>query len=90
VAAKPETNMSTQSQAVAIKAPRAGTKQAKLVGLLSRKNGVTLETASKALGWLPHTTSATMTSLRKRGYVILCNKRENKASLYAISTGKTP
>jgi len=81
--------MSIRVQIIDIKAPRAGTKQAKLVGQLSRKNGIKLDEASTALGWLPHTTSATITSLRKCGYVIISNKRENKGSLYAISTAKT-
>jgi len=38
--------------------------------MLSRKSGVTLTKASEGLDWLPHTTSAAMTSLRKRGYAI--------------------
>lgn len=64
--------------------PRDGTKQAKLVAMLSRKSGVTLTKASEALGWLPHTTSATMTGLRKRGYAIVRTERPNKDSVYAI------
>jgi hypothetical protein len=64
--------------------PRDGTKQAKLVSMLSRKSGVTLAKASEALGWLPHTTSATMTGLRKRGYAITRTERPNKDSVYFI------
>lgn len=74
----------TQTQTTEIKPPREGTKQAKLVGMLSRKSGVTLTKASEALGWLPHTTSATMTGLRKRGYDIARIERTNKDSVYAI------
>lgn len=77
-----------QVNKAAVKAPREGSKQAKLVIMLSRKSGVTLETASEALGWLPHTTSATMTGLRKRGYDITRLKRENKDSLYVIHAGE--
>lgn len=76
--------MNTQTLVPEIKAPRAGSKQSKLVAMLSRKSGVTLEKASEALGWLPHTTSATMTGLRKRGYDITCIKRDGKDSLYVI------
>lgn len=47
------------------KAPRAGTKQAKLVDMLSGKIGVTLEKASADLAWQKHTTSAAITGLRK-------------------------
>lgn len=66
--------------------PREGTKQAKLVSLLSRKSGVTLEKAAEALGWQKHTTSATMTGLRKRGYIIDREMREGKPSVYRIKT----
>lgn len=69
-----------------IKAPRDGSKQAKLVALLSRKAGVTLAKASEALGWQPHTTSATMTGLRKRGYIIERQEREGKDSVYFIKS----
>lgn len=67
-----------------IKTPREGSKQAKLVAMLSRKTGVTLAKASEVLGWQTHTTSATMTGLRKRGYVIERQAREGKDSVYSI------
>lgn len=73
-----------ETQTSEINAPRAGTKQAKLVGMLSRKSGVTLAKASETLGWQPHTTRATMTGLKKRGYVIERLVREAKDSLYLI------
>lgn len=76
--------MDTQTSTSEINAPRAGTKQAKLVGILSRKSGVTLAKASEALGWQPHTTRATMTGLKKRGYVIERLVREAKDSIYLI------
>jgi len=44
--------MNTQTQTPDINTPRAGTKQAKLVGMLSRKSGVTLAKASETLGWM--------------------------------------
>jgi len=67
-----------------IKAPRAGTKQAKLVGMLSRKSGVTLAKASEALGWQKHTTSATITGLKKRGYLVKREDRAGKDAIYRI------
>jgi predicted ArsR family transcriptional regulator len=80
--------MTTQTQTAEIKPPREGTKQAKLVAMLSRKSGVTLAKASESLGWLPHTTSATMTGLRKRGYAITRTERPHKDSLYVILPGE--
>lgn len=76
--------METQTDILEIKAPRAGTKQAKLVAMLSRKSGVTLEKASSDLGWQKHTTSATLTGLRKRGYGIERIERGDKPSTYVI------
>lgn len=64
--------------------PRDGTKQAKLVSLLSRKSGVTLAKASETLGWQKHTTSAAMTGLRKRGYEIIRTERKTGDSVYII------
>ena len=69
-----------------IKVPRKGSKQAKLVGMLSRKSGVTLIKASDVLGWQKHTTSATITGLKKRGYLIQREGRDGKDSLYRIVT----
>ena len=86
ITSTPPTPTSTD---VAIKPPREGSKQAKLVTLLSRKSGVTLAKASEALGWQPHTTSATMTGLRKRGYVIERQTREGKDSVYIITAART-
>ena len=80
-----ETTDPTNSEdKIAIHPPREGTKQAKLVGLLSRKSGVTLAKAAETLGWQRHTTSAAMTGLRKRGYQITRTARPDKDSLYRI------
>lgn len=72
-----------------INAPRAGTKQAKLVGMLSRKSGVTIAKASEALGWQPHTTRATLTGLKKRGYIIERQDRDGRDSVYIIQPDET-
>ncbi len=60
-------------------APRIGTKIDGVVKMLSRPEGVTLEGIVKATGWLPHTTYAALTGLRKRGY-ILERSRNDKVS----------
>jgi hypothetical protein len=51
-------------------APREGTKISRVVGLLQRDNGATLDEVIAATGWLPHTSRAALTGLRKRGYAI--------------------
>ena len=49
-------------------APRDGTKLAQLVELLRRDQGATIAELVAATDWLPHTTRAALTGLRKRGY----------------------
>jgi len=51
-------------------APRAGTKRALIIEMLSTEQGVTLDALIDATSWLPHTTRAALTGLRKNGYVI--------------------
>ena len=81
-----QTLTDTPSHDSEITSPREGTKQAKLVALLSRKSGVTLAKASETLCWQKHTTSAAITGLRKRGYVVQRNERKNSDSVYIIQT----
>ena len=50
--------------------PRAGSKLAEVIDILSRDQGATIGELMAATNWLPHTTRAALTSLRKRGYEI--------------------
>lgn len=51
-------------------APRAGSKLAAVIALLGRQQGSSVAEVMAATGWLPHTTRAALTSLRKRGYAL--------------------
>ena len=51
-------------------APRDETKLARVLELLQRDCGATLEELIAATNWLPHTTRAALTGLRKRGYAV--------------------
>ena len=64
--------------------PREGSKGAHVVGLLSRVSGATLDDLIAATGWLPHTTRAALTGLRRRGYEILRGKGEDGRTTYRI------
>ena len=68
-------------------APRAGSKQALVVEMLSKQQGATLDALVKATGWLPHTTRAALTGLRKRGFAVERIRNETKGSLYRIANG---
>jgi hypothetical protein len=52
------------------KATHRITKQDQLAALLLRDEGATLGQMIAATGWLPHTTRAALTGLRKKGYAI--------------------
>jgi hypothetical protein len=52
------------------RSPREGSKSALVVELVRRDSGATLAELVTATGWLPHTTRAALTGLRKRGYAV--------------------
>ncbi len=64
--------------------PRVGTKQALVIAMLCAKGGATLDTLVDATGWLPHTTRAALTGLRKRGFAIERTREEGSESIYRI------
>ena len=64
--------------------PRVGTKQALVVEMLRAKKGATLDALIEATGWLPHTTRAALTGLRKRGFAIERTREEGSDSIYRI------
>ena len=64
--------------------PRQGSKLAEVMALLGRKQGVAIEELTSATGWLPHTTRAALTGLRKRGYAIERSRSEQGGSFYRI------
>ncbi|BBI21800.1 hypothetical protein EKJ_26470 [Qipengyuania flava] len=62
------------------------TKTEKVVELLKRSKGASLEELTKATGWLPHTTRAAMTGLRKKGHTVE-RATIDGVSRYWITTG---
>ena len=50
--------------------PRDGSKLALVIELLRRAGGATIVDLTQVTGWLPHTTRAALTGLRKRGYAL--------------------
>jgi hypothetical protein len=68
-------------------APRAGSKLARVIDLLQRSDGATIPTLTKATGWLPHTTRAALTGLRKRGYAVVRTRVDTGESVYRIAGG---
>ena len=63
---------------------RAPSKTAQVLALLRRSEGATLAELVEATGWLPHTTRAALTGVRKKGHVLAKDKR-GEATCYRIT-----
>ena len=69
--------------------PRQGTKIARVIELLRRDHGATLEALIVATGWLPHTARAALTGLRHSGYDVRLERGQNgSASVYRIDASQ--
>ncbi|MGB7976221.1 MAG: DUF3489 domain-containing protein [Roseiarcus sp.] len=68
-----------------VAAPRDGSKLALVIEHLQRADGATLVDLTQATGWLPHTTRAALTGLRKRGYAVIRERVGAGDSVYRIS-----
>jgi hypothetical protein len=67
--------------------PRDGSKLARVIDILQRSDGATIPNLTEATGWLPHTTRAALTGLRKRGYAVIRERVSAGDSVYRISQG---
>ena len=63
--------------------PAPQTKTALVLSLMKRTEGATLDQMVAATGWLPHTTRAALTGLRKRGHAVARTATDD-GSVYRI------
>ena len=63
-------------------------KIAEVLALMARKEGATLDELVAATGWLPHSTRAALTGLRKKGHAIARGKRGD-VSCYMLAAAAT-
>ena len=87
--ARPSSATATAENPPTAGLPRSGSKQALIVAMLTKDKGATLAALVEATGWLPHTTRAAMTGLRKRGFAIERTRHEKLGSLYRIVGDQT-
>jgi hypothetical protein len=71
------------SEDSAASAPRPGSKAAGIIHLLQQAQGATIDDLMAATGWLPHTTRAALSGLKKRGYKI-ARSRSERITRYKI------
>src|SRR5882757_4607881 len=69
--------------------PRDGSKLALVIEHQQRADGATILNLTQATGWLPHTTRAALTGLRKRGYAVIRERIGAGGSVYRISDAST-
>lgn len=74
---------------IGVPLPRSGSKQSIVIDMLSAAKGATLDALVDATGWLPHTTRAVLTGLRKRGFEIDRIRDEKRGSVYRIVSQQT-
>jgi len=63
--------------------PKRETKIEKVIALLRRKQGATLDELTRVTGWQPHTVRASLTGLKHKGHAIRRGKRD-EATCYSI------
>src|ERR1700721_2618977 len=73
-----EASAHVPAAAPSLSAPRGGTKLARVLELLQRDCGATLEELIAATDWLPHTTRAALTGLRKRGCAVTIDRHDKE------------
>jgi len=71
---------------VAPQLAEGATKQGRVIALLGRDTGATLDELVAATGWLPHTTRAALTGLRNKGFALDKSKRADGTTAYRISS----
>lgn len=83
----PATDTPTEPEAAPIaRAPRAGTKQAKLIEILRAEGGATIEEITAATGWQSHTVRGAMAGALKKklGLEVTSEKLENRGRVYKL------
>jgi hypothetical protein len=90
IAATPPNSAASSAKSPPVSStPRQGTKIARVIELLRRDQGATLEALIVATGWLPHTARAALTGLRHSGYEVRLDRGQNgSASVYRIDASR--
>ena len=79
---RPAANEPTPSVGISA-AGRTGSKNEQVLAMLRRPGGATMTEMVLATGWLPHSTRAVLTGLRKKGHPIVRGKRD-EMTCYSI------
>jgi hypothetical protein len=91
--AKPKPKSSERRRSKAAGKPtgvRAGTKQAMLIDLLSRKHGATIAEVSAATGWQAHSVRGAISGgvKKKLGLTVTSERQDGRGRVYRIAAGR--
>jgi hypothetical protein len=69
--------------------PRAGSKQARVIGLLQRPQGATIDEMAAAMGWQRHTVRGLISgALKKKLGLQVISEKTERGRLYRVATGQ--
>lgn len=66
---------------------RPASKASLVLQLLQRPEGATITQLVAATGWLPHTTRAALTGLKKKGHEVTSSRAEGEERIYRVVAG---
>ena len=70
----PSIDAKTEAATATALTEKPPSKQQQLAALVVRDEGATLDQMIAATGWLPHTTRAALTGIKKKGFVLSSDK----------------
>ncbi len=82
-----DTGTDSSDSPPAAAAPAPTSKIASVIALLEREQGATLAEMVEATGWLPHTTRAALTGLKKKGHTLTKEKRDDVTCYRVVKAG---
>jgi len=82
-----EIPISTPTPKIDPKPAKPSSKSNLVLGMLQRTGGATIAQLVAATGWLPHTTRAALTGLKKKGHEIASEKAEGEDRVYRVVAG---
>lgn len=65
--------------------PKRQSKAEQVLHMLQSPEGATMEQIVAMTGWLPHTTRAALTGLRKKGHAVTSEKLEGQGRVYRVA-----
>jgi len=66
---------------------KPSSKASLVLGMLQRAEGATIAQLIAETGWLPHTTRAALTGLKKKGHNVTSTKAEGEERVYRVVAG---